>query len=135
MGTAAFLEGYHAQDSPVYGAERRGAPVAAFTRIDHSPIHERGVIVRPDLVVVADASLIRDPAARVADGVDERTAVFVNSSLSPDQVSAQAAISGRLTALDLTGIALREFGKRGAISGQSGVRAAQYQAAGIATVR
>lgn len=116
VGTAAFLEGYHAQDSPVYGAERRGAPVAAFTRIDHSPIHERGVIARPDLVVIADASLIRDPAARVADGVDERTAVFVNSSLSPDQLRVQAAISGRLTALDLTGIALREFGKRGAIS-------------------
>ncbi len=116
VGTAAFLEGYHAQDSPVYGAERRGAPVAAFTRINHSPIHERGVIARPDLVVIADVSLIRDPAARVADGVDERTAVFVNSSLSPDQLRVQAALPGRLTALDLTGIALREFGKRGAIS-------------------
>lgn len=116
VGTAAFLEGYHAQDSPVYGAERRGAPVAAFTRIDRSPIHERGVIARPDLVVIADASLVRDAAARVSDGVDERTAVFVNSSLSPDQFLAQTALPGRLTALDLTGIALREFGKRGAIS-------------------
>lgn len=116
VGTAAFLEGYQAQDSPVYGAERRGAPVAAFTRIDRSPIHERGVIARPDLVVIADASLVRDAAARVSDGVDERTAVFVNSSLSPDQFLAQTALPGRLTALDLTGIALREFGKRGAIS-------------------
>lgn len=115
-GTAAFLEGYHAQDSPVYGAERRGAPVAAFTRIDRSPIHERGVIARPDLAVIADASLMQDAAARVSDGLDEHSAVFVNSSLTPDQLRAQTALPGRLTALDLTGIALQEFGKRGAIS-------------------
>jgi 2-oxoacid:acceptor oxidoreductase gamma subunit (pyruvate/2-ketoisovalerate family) len=41
LGTAAFFEGYQAQDSPIYGAERRGAPVAAFTRIAKEPIHER----------------------------------------------------------------------------------------------
>ena len=27
LGTAAFLEGFVAQDSPIYGAERRGAPL------------------------------------------------------------------------------------------------------------
>ena len=72
LGTAAFLEGYQAQDSPIYGAERRGAPVAAFTRIAKEPIHERGLIARPDLVVIADASLLNDPAARVPEGIDER---------------------------------------------------------------
>ena len=55
LGTAAFLSGYQAQDSPIYGAERRGAPVAAFTRFGGEPIRERGVIAHPDLVVVADA--------------------------------------------------------------------------------
>jgi pyruvate ferredoxin oxidoreductase gamma subunit len=116
LGTAAFLEGYQAQDSPIYGAERRGAPVAAFTRIAKEPIRERGVIVHPDLVIVADASLIQDPAARVPDGIDEGTAVFVNSPLTAEQVRAQTSLSGRLTTLDLTGIALQQFGKRGAIS-------------------
>ena len=72
LGTAAFLEGYQAQDSPIYGAERRGAPVAAFTRIAKEPIHERDLIARPDLVVIADASLLNDPAARVPEGIDER---------------------------------------------------------------
>ena len=43
LGTAAFLAGRHVQDSPVYGAERRGAAVTAFTRIDDEPILERGV--------------------------------------------------------------------------------------------
>jgi pyruvate ferredoxin oxidoreductase gamma subunit len=116
VGTAAFLEGFVAQDAPIYGAERRGAPVAAFTRIAKEPIRERGIITHPNLVVVADASLIGDPTARVFEGVDDRTVVFVNSSLSPEQVATQISCSGRVTTLDLTEIALQQFGKRGAIS-------------------
>lgn len=115
LGTAAFLEGYQAQDSPIYGAERRGAPVAAFTRIDKDPIRERGLIGRPQLVMVADATLIEDPAARVLDGLDERTAVFINTPLAAEPFC-QQGILGRLTTLDLTGIALRELGSGGAIS-------------------
>jgi len=49
LGTAAFLSGLQAQDSPVYGAERRGAPLTAFTRIDTQPIRERGAVVDPCL--------------------------------------------------------------------------------------
>ncbi|MDX2250876.1 MAG: 2-oxoacid:acceptor oxidoreductase family protein [Nitrospira sp.] len=116
LGTAAFSEGFTAQDSPIYGAERRGAPVSAFTRIAKEPIHERGIITRPSLVVVADVSLIGDPAARVIEGINERTAVFVNSSLTGEQLRTQISLPGRLTTLDLTEIAVREFGKRGAIS-------------------
>jgi pyruvate ferredoxin oxidoreductase gamma subunit len=116
LGTAAFLEGFVAQDSPIYGAERRGAPVAAFTRIAEEPIRERGIIVHPDVVIVADASLISDPAARVLQGVNERTVVFVNSSLSPQQVATQTSCSGRVTTLDLTEIALQRVGKRGVLS-------------------
>jgi pyruvate ferredoxin oxidoreductase gamma subunit len=116
VGTAAFLEGFVAQDSPIYGAERRGAPVAAFTRIAREPIRERGIITHPNLVVVADASLIGDPIARVLEGVDEGTLLFVNSSLSAEQLATQASLSGRVTTLDLTGIALQRLGKRGAIS-------------------
>jgi pyruvate ferredoxin oxidoreductase gamma subunit len=116
LGTAAFLEGYQAQDSPIYGAERRGAPMYAFTRIANEPIRERGVIVSPDLVMVADASLIVDPAARVSEGVDDRTAVFVNSSLAAETVRATTGLLGRLSSLDLNAMALQHFGKRGSIS-------------------
>lgn len=116
LGTAAFSEGFTAQDSPIYGAERRGAPVTAFTRIAREPIRERGIVTCPNLVVVADASLIGDPAARVFEGVEERTAVFVNSSLTGAQLRTQISLPGRVTTLDLTEIAVREFGKRGALS-------------------
>lgn len=116
LGTAAFLEGLYAQDSPIYGAERRGAPVAAYTRIATEPIRERGVIAQPDLVVIADASLIQDPAARVVEGVAARTAVFVNTARTPDELQRQSALPGLVTALDLTGMAMEQLGKRGAIS-------------------
>jgi pyruvate ferredoxin oxidoreductase gamma subunit len=116
LGTAAFSEGFTAQDSPIYGAERRGAPVSAYTRIAKEPIRERGIITCPSLVVVADASLIHDPAARVLEGIDERTVLFINSPLTVEQFHAQGSPPGRLTTLDLTDIALQQFGKRGAIS-------------------
>lgn len=54
LGTSAFFEGYYVQDFPLYGAERRGAPVAAFTRISKEPVMERGVISEPDIVIIID---------------------------------------------------------------------------------
>lgn len=116
VGTAAFLEGYVAQDSPIYGAERRGAPVAAFSRIAREPIRERGFVTHPTVVVVGDASLIGDPAARVLEGVDEKTVLFVNSSLSAEQLATQTSLSGHVTTLDLTEVALQRLGRRSAIS-------------------
>jgi hypothetical protein len=68
LGTAAFLSSYQVQDSPVYGAERRGVAISAFTRIDRDPILERGVIERPDLIVFGDETLLGDPAAETVIG-------------------------------------------------------------------
>jgi len=116
LGTAAFLEGLTAQDSPIYGAERRGAPVAAFTRIAQEPICERGIITHPGFVVVADATLINDPAARVHEGINEETVVFVNSPVSPEEIRAQTPIQGRLATFNVTGLALQELGAQGTIS-------------------
>ena len=79
LGTAFFLEGYETQDAPRYGAERRGAPIFAYVRASHEPINERGIIRKPDLVVVADDSLVPVPGAGVMSGVDTRSVVLINS--------------------------------------------------------
>ena len=63
LGTAFFLEGFEVQDAPRYGAERRGAPIFAYVRANRQAIQERGVIHRPDLVIVADDSLVPVPGA------------------------------------------------------------------------
>jgi pyruvate ferredoxin oxidoreductase gamma subunit len=79
LGTAFFEAGYQVQDAPRYGAERRGAPIFAYVRADQKTINERGIIAHPDLVVVADDTLIGMPAAGVTQGVDKHTVLLINS--------------------------------------------------------
>jgi pyruvate ferredoxin oxidoreductase gamma subunit len=69
LGTTAFLDGYYAQDFPLYGAERRGTPITAFTRISEEPIMERGIISEPDIVTVMDETLLYDPMAMPVSGI------------------------------------------------------------------
>lgn len=83
LGTAFFLEGFEVQDAPIYGAERRGAPLFAYVRADKTPINERGVIRRPDLVVVSDDSLLPIPTAGVTRGVTTDTILLINSEVEP----------------------------------------------------
>ena len=79
LGTAFFLQGFEVQDAPRFGAERRGAPIFSYVRAAHKPINERGVITDPDLVIVADDSLIPIPAAGVLQGVTKSTTLLINS--------------------------------------------------------
>ncbi len=82
LGSAFFAEGYEVQDAPRYGAERRGAPIFAYVRADRAAIQERGVISRPDLVIVGDESLVTVPAAGVMQGVNDRTVLLIHSEES-----------------------------------------------------
>jgi len=80
LGSAFFLEGYEVQDAPRFGAERRGAPIFAYVRAARAPILERGVITRPDLVIVADETLAPIPAAGVLAGAGSRTVLLIHSA-------------------------------------------------------
>lgn len=113
-GTAAFLEGYYVQDSPLYGAERRGAPITAYTRIATEPILERGIITDPDVVIIADDSLIEDPMANPLRGTDASTIIVLNTN-TPD-VQERFNIKGPVNSIDATGISLEIIGKGAAIS-------------------
>ncbi len=79
LGTALFQAGFTVQDAPKYGAERRGAPIFSCVRAARETINERGTIYRPDLVVVADDTLLAVPAAGTLLGIDAHTVVLVNS--------------------------------------------------------
>lgn len=81
LGTAFFRAGFEVQDAPRYGAERRGAPIFAYVRAARRPIGERGIIRRPDLVAVADDTLVTIPAAGVLAGVAPHTVLLLLSSL------------------------------------------------------
>lgn len=99
LGTAFFLAGFEVQDAPLYGAERRGAPIFAYVRAGRSPIQERGIIRQPDLVVVADDTLLNVPAAGVMTGVDEHTVVLIHSAESAETVQKRLHCAGPVVIL------------------------------------
>jgi pyruvate ferredoxin oxidoreductase gamma subunit len=111
VSRAAFLAGLNVQDSPLYGAERRGAPVAAFVRCSDGPIRERGYIEQPDVVVVMDESLLGQPEAAVLDGVSAASLVLVNTAAPVAALKAGVALPGHVVALDASSIALELLGR------------------------
>ena len=99
LGTAFFLEGFEVQDAPRYGAERRGAPIFAYVRASRKPINERGIIRRPDLVIVADDTLVSIPAAGVLSGLKEWTILFISTTETPDVWKKRLNFSGQILKL------------------------------------
>jgi pyruvate ferredoxin oxidoreductase gamma subunit len=58
LAVAAFEDGQYGQAFPVFGGERRGAPVLAFVRLSDREIRLRTRIQYPDYVIIQDTSLI-----------------------------------------------------------------------------
>ncbi len=121
VGTAAFLAGHHVQDSPIYGAERRGAAVTAYTRISSQPTLERGAIQAPDLIILADETLLEDTAAGVLTGQEVASGMFINTK-DPQHLIEKYRIKTRVEHFDLTGRTLKVLGRASALS--SGLAAA-----------
>jgi pyruvate ferredoxin oxidoreductase gamma subunit len=112
LGTAAFLEDYYVQDAPLYGAERRGAPIVAFTRLCKEPILERGTILNPDIIVAADETLLDDPAANVLQGIREGGILFINTHAKASHIIEKYNLPRcEVIALDVTDATLRAVGK------------------------
>jgi pyruvate ferredoxin oxidoreductase gamma subunit len=107
---AGFLAGWAAQDSPLYGAERRGAPVVASVRLGDPPLLERGYAAEPDLIVVLDASLLVDRAAAVLDGAGAGTGVLVNSSRPAEVLQAELGVDGVVVSADVSSLVLERLG-------------------------
>ena len=104
LGTAFFLEGFEVQDAPRYGAERRGAPIFAYVRADSALIHERGIISRPDLVIVADDSLVPIPAAGVMAGITKKTCLLINSRTAAGQWKERLQFPGKVLTMESGGL-------------------------------
>jgi pyruvate ferredoxin oxidoreductase gamma subunit len=117
VGTAALLDGFVAQDSPVYGAERRGAPMAAFIRISPEAILERGVIPAPDVVVVADDTLLDDAAVQPLAGLPPGGALLIATANTADEVRAHTGHPGPVVARDFLSLALEHIGSAAGVSG------------------
>ncbi len=99
---ALLKEGKYAQSFPLFGGERRGAPVQAFLRISDTPVMARGQVYEPDHIVVLAQGLMS--AAAVLSGLKERGWVIINSHKDPESFDLDRY---RVATVDATGIAAR----------------------------
>ncbi|MBS3095168.1 2-oxoacid:acceptor oxidoreductase family protein [Candidatus Woesearchaeota archaeon] len=76
LGRAAYIAGYKTQDFALYGAERRGAPVTSFVRIDKKEIRTRGYIFEPDYILIMDNTI---DLRETLKGKKKSTIVLANS--------------------------------------------------------
>ncbi|QLH74680.1 MAG: 2-oxoacid:acceptor oxidoreductase family protein [Methanomassiliicoccales archaeon] len=102
IAEAAVNEGLEAQAFPHFGAERRGAPVMAFARIDTKKISVRTQVYVPDMLVVMDESLL--DIEPVADGLKDTGSAVINTSSSPENIDLGKRV--RCVTVDATTIAL-----------------------------
>lgn len=101
LAEAAFQHGFCAQSIPFFGAERRGAPVLAFTRISRSEILERSQVYSPDCVVVLDPVL--PDAVGVFEGLKNGGVAVINTAKSPEEFSfhQEELVIGTLNAVEI----------------------------------
>ena len=105
IGTAAFLSGFHVQDQPLYGAERRGAPISAYVRISKQTILDRGEIDNPSIVVIGEESLMEVSSGKPLHGLSENALVLANTSLTGEEFRSRYRVRGHLVVFDLKRLA------------------------------
>lgn len=103
MAKAFFQAGYFVQSFPLFGVERRGAPVEAYLRLDTRKILIRTNVYTPDHVVVLDPTLLA--AVDITRGLKPGGWILVNASAVPEEPAAFASF--RLAMVDATRIALK----------------------------
>jgi 2-oxoacid:acceptor oxidoreductase gamma subunit (pyruvate/2-ketoisovalerate family) len=102
LASAMFKEGWQVQAFPSFGAERSGAPVAAFLRADRRPITIHYHVYEPDHVVVLDAVLLR--TIDVTSGLKPGGTLLVNTPKAPGELPLPEGYV--IATCDATGIAL-----------------------------
>jgi pyruvate ferredoxin oxidoreductase gamma subunit len=107
LSIAAFKDGKFAQAFPSFGAERIGAPVQAFVRIDDKKIRTREEVRTPDYLIVQDSFLIG--AVPVLDGIKPDGLILVNSDQAPEDLNIKT--TARVETIPATEIALEIIGR------------------------
>jgi len=109
LARAAINEDMYASAFPAFGAERRGAPVIAFVRINSKqPIRVRSEVSEPDIVVVLDPGLLR--VVNVTSGLKEDGTLIVNTAQPLKEIEAEYGAKWQLATVNATKIAREVLG-------------------------
>ena len=107
LAEAAALDGKYSQAFPIFGSEKRGPPVTSDCKISDEPIATYEQIHEPDIVVVANASVIR--SVKVWEGLKPGGVLLINTTRKPSELGIPFGFD--IYAIDGTSIALKAFGK------------------------
>ena len=91
------------QAFPLFGAERRGAPVRAFARISDEEIHLRSEVYFPDIVIVLDESIIG--IVDVLKGLKKDGKILINTTKEPEDFDFSNKY--QVATVDATGVAIK----------------------------
>jgi 2-oxoacid:acceptor oxidoreductase gamma subunit (pyruvate/2-ketoisovalerate family) len=106
LASAFVKEGKYVASFPMYGFERRGAPVQAFTRLDDKPIREKTQVLTPDCMVVIDPTLLK--LSSLFSGIKPNGILIINSPNFDSRADKNLTLVG---VVDATKIAGEEIGK------------------------
>ncbi|MEW6087135.1 MAG: 2-oxoacid:acceptor oxidoreductase family protein [bacterium] len=110
LAESAITGGKYVQANPEYGAERMGAPIRAFTRIDTVPINIHSNIENPQVVVILDPSLIG--TIDVLEGLKEDGIIIINTPHSPKEMREKLKLQGKkIFTVDATKISIETIKK------------------------
>jgi len=107
IATAAYEEGKYSQAIPMYGTERRGAPLTAFVRIDDVRVRERELVHNPEISIVLDPLIAKQQA--VVDSLKPGGLVLLNTAYPPEEVKLGGDF--KVATVDATTIALETLGR------------------------
>ena len=112
LGAAASVhEGKFAQSFPAFGPERRGAPVAGFTRISDEVITDHSQVYECDCVIVLDETLL--DVIDVTAGMKEDATFLINSKMTADEARKTENLKNikNIFTIDATSLALEKLGR------------------------
>ena len=102
LASAAWDSGWRGVTSaPSFGAERRGAPVTASTRLAEEPIRVYSQVTAPDLAIVLDESLLAVGGATA--GLKPGATLIVNTPRPAGELGIEGDL--RVVVADVTGAA------------------------------
>ena len=78
LATAAFQEGKFSHALPYFRAERKGAPVIAYTRISEDALEVRGSVDKADILLILDAALLKSGNVLANSSTGQCVASFRN---------------------------------------------------------
>lgn len=111
LAEAAIEDGKFTEAFAEYGPERAGAPMQVFVRISDKPILIHNNIQNPDMVVLADPSLLG--IVDVVAGLKKNGTIIINTAKKSDEIKSliKSAKDWKIYSLDATKIAVETLGK------------------------